>query len=410
MLVQYFKERQGFNRLFKLLRQKYISLNRFSGTVTIENISKEESHDLSLFFGKTINEGDTFKTSFAKIEKKLKETKYADFTWEELFKNYFKEDIVSKKDAKDNFKNEEKLFYRDILDKAPINLRPWLKKAINKKNIYVVLLRNYKKDKNTFKNNLLNILKIMEVALKKEPLSLTMLANISSNPHFLDFNTATSNLFFKLMADYSNKNEPKNALDKIEFLLDFNIYIDSLSNFVIIYNIHSDSKLINVFTAEKEPLNLNLSNLTKINKLDTKLKKVFVFENPSMLMPLKKYSIPVIISYGNPNYIFYKVVQKLINSDNEIYYNGDFDPEGLVIASNILNRFPNTKMFCYSKEDYEQAKSMNVINKERLKKLDNITNTKFKEIVNLLRKNKVAGYQEGNIANIEKFVKENLGK
>ena len=67
-------------------------------------------------------------------------------------------------------------------------------------------------------------------------------------------------------------------------------------------------------------------------------------------------------------------------------------------------------MFCYSKEDYEQAKSMNVINKERLKKLDNITNTKFKEIVNLLRENKVAGYQEGNIANIEKFVKENLGK
>ena len=66
MLHQYFKER-SFDRLFKLLKQKYISLGRFSGTVTLNNISKEESIDLSNFFGQTINEGSTYKTSFAKI-------------------------------------------------------------------------------------------------------------------------------------------------------------------------------------------------------------------------------------------------------------------------------------------------------------------------------------------------------
>ena len=76
MLHQYFKERKGFNRLFQLLKEKYISLNRFSGTVTLTNITKEESKDLSAFFGKVIKENSNFQTSFSKIEKKLKETKF----------------------------------------------------------------------------------------------------------------------------------------------------------------------------------------------------------------------------------------------------------------------------------------------------------------------------------------------
>ena len=406
MLHQYFKERPGFDRLFKLLKQKYISLNRYSGTVTLDNISKIESRDLSNFFGQTISEGSTYKTSFAKITKKLKQTKYADFTWEELFKNYFQEPVITKEVSKEKFKEDEKLFYEDILLQIPDIFKPWLKNIINSKNkIYYVFLKKYNKNKVAFKKDLLNILKIMYISLKKEATSLTMLATVSTNPHFLDFNTPTSNLFFKLLADFTNKKEPKNSLEKITFLTDFNIYVDSLSNFVIIYNLESDSNLVQSFTDEKEPLNLNLSNLQKINKLDTKIKKVFVLENPSMLMPLKKYDVPLIISYGNPNYVFYKVIEKLNETGNEIYYNGDFDPEGLIIANNIYHKFPNTKFFCYTKDDYSFAKSKNIINDERLKKLDNINNDNFKEIINLLKQEKVAGYQERNIINIEKFIK-----
>ena len=80
MLHEYFQSHKGFARLFNLLKQKYISLNRFSGTVTVKDVTKEESIDLSNFFGKMVKEGTDFRTSFSKIEKKLKETKYANFT------------------------------------------------------------------------------------------------------------------------------------------------------------------------------------------------------------------------------------------------------------------------------------------------------------------------------------------
>lgn len=407
MLYLYFKERRGFDRLFTLLKQKYISLNRFSGTVTLKNITEIESKDLSNFFGMTIEQGSTFKTSFAKIEKKLKETKYSDFTWDELFKNYFEKQIVTKKEKSEMFKKEETLFYQRILKQTPEELKSWFETIIQSKNeISQIFLRKYKKNKQSFETELLNLLKIISKTKENNPTSLTILASTSSNPHFLDLGTSTSNLFFKLTANYYKKKEPKTTIEKIKFLSDLNIYIDTLSNFVIIYNFKSDSELINTFTKEKQPLNLNLNNILTIGKIDTDLKKVLVFENPSMLPVFAKYNIPIIISYGNPNFAFYKVIEKLIETKNQIYYNGDFDPEGLVIAANICEKFPQIKLFCYQKEDYFNSKSKNLVSESRLKKLDNIKLPKLKQIKELLKKEKSSAYQEKNIQNIENYIKK----
>ena len=403
----YFKERRGFDRLFTLLKQKYISLNRFSGTVTLKNITEIESKDLSNFFGMTIEQGSTFKTSFAKIEKKLKETKYSDFTWDELFKNYFEKQIVTKKEKSEMFKKEETLFYQRILKQTPEELKSWFETIIQSKNeISQIFLRKYKKNKQSFETELLNLLKIISKTKENNPTSLTILASTSSNPHFLDLGTSTSNLFFKLTANYYKKKEPKTTIEKIKFLSDLNIYIDTLSNFVIIYNFKSDSELINTFTKEKQPLNLNLNNILTIGKIDTDLKKVLVFENPSMLPVFAKYNIPIIISYGNPNFAFYKVIEKLIETKNQIYYNGDFDPEGLVIAANICEKFPQIKLFCYQKEDYFNSKSKNLVSESRLKKLDNIKLPELKQIKELLKKEKSSAYQEKNIQNIENYIKK----
>lgn len=125
---------------------------------------------------------------------------------------------------------------------------------------------------------------------------------------------------------------------------------------------------------------------------------------------IRKYDVPVIISSGNPNYAFYKVLEKLIKTGNEIYYNGDFDPEDLVIASNLYQKFSQIKFFCYHKEDYETSKSKNKLSESRLKKLDNIKISELQEIIKLIKEEKYAAYKEKNIQNIEDFIKQNLGK
>ena len=100
------------------------------------------------------------------------------------------------------------------------------------------------------------------------------------------------------------------------------------------------------------------------------------------------------------------MVEKLIETNNEIYYNGDFDPEGLIIASNICEKFPEIKLFCYKKEDYLKSKSQNKISKSRLKKLDNIKNVELITIKEILKKEKLSAYQEKNITNIETYIKK----
>lgn len=404
MLSKYFKERKGFNRLFILLKDKYISLGRFSGTVTLKNVSEEESVDLSNFFGKTIKPYSDFKTSFAVITKKLKETKYADFSWEKLFLDYFGYEVVCKNNLKMKFEKEEKEFYDSVMEINP-KFAPFLENVLkSREGLYKLFLRRYKKNKDEFKSDLIWVLRLISMVPWVTPISLTMLASFSGNPHFLDFSTSNSTLFFKILSAYEGESEPLTTNSKISFLEKHGIYIDMFSNYVITYGLKSDCDFISSFSVSNQALNLNLSNLRNVNILDTDLKKVFVFENPSMLPVFMKLNVPVIITSGMPNAVFYETIEKLIASGNEIFYNGDFDPEGLVIASKIKKKFPSIKLFCYCMEDYMAAKSSERISTSSLKKLDGIKDEGLEIIKFLLLKYGYAAYQEKNIKRIYDFV------
>ena len=45
-LSNYFKEKEGFNRLFVLLKNKYLKTSAFKGGVTLSNITQIEAEDL----------------------------------------------------------------------------------------------------------------------------------------------------------------------------------------------------------------------------------------------------------------------------------------------------------------------------------------------------------------------------
>ena len=150
---------------------------------------------------------------------------------------------------------------------------------------------------------------------------------------------------------------------------------------------------------QKETLILNIKNILNTSMFDSKLKKVFVFENPSILTKILSLNIDisVIISGGFPNNAVYLLTDKLIASGNTIYYNGDFDPEGLIIAYKLKDKYQDRlKLFCYDKIDYENCKSNNVISNSRLNKMKKIDDKNLNIIKNLLLENKLASFQENN--------------
>lgn len=406
-LASYLKSKQGLNRLMLKLKYKYQSLEKYSGVVIIDNISHQESIDLSNLLGKKVEVSSNIKISYSKLEKILKQTKYESFNWQDLFKFYFEMEIKSNKQMKESQVLSFDMFLQEVIDNnknkdCVLLIEDILK---DKNDLYNVFRRHYKKDKNKLEKDLKYILLLLD-NIPNKPTNLAVYASLTGNPHYLDLNTSSSNLFLRILAHIKNVDYIDKTVDKKNLFALINVYIDPISNFVITYKIIGNEILV-ILDKKDMIINLNLENIININYLDTKEKKVYIFENPSILNALKDLKVPMIITSGIPNLAVYKVLEKLSDSGNELYYNGDFDPEGLMIADKLKNKFPNLNLFCYAVEDFKNAISNEVVNGSRIKKLDNIINKELIAIKESIKKSNKSAYQEKNLDRIRKYILDN---
>ena len=404
-LADYLKSKKGLTRLMNKLKEKYISLSRPSGTVVLNNLTEIESIDISNLLGKRINK-EKLKTSFKEITKKINEGKYSDFTWRELLNYYFNENIVTKEEEKLNKEQEEVEFYKKLFEEN--NNKKYIKTIkdiiINDEIISKIIKQKYYKNRLSLQEEINNILLLLD-NIPEYPTSLAVYASLTGNPHYLDLNKTTSTLFLKILSRIKQIEYDEKLETKINILSEINVYTDPISNFVITYKLTGNS-ILNELAKNNEVVNLNLLNINKLSKVDTNNKIVYVFENPSLLTSLIDLNVPIVITSGIPNISLYTLLKKLEKSNTKIYYNGDFDPEGLLIAEKLKQRFPNIELFCYSDIDYNNAKSKEKISNSRLKKLDNINSKELQEIKNIILENKVSAYQEQNLDRIRKYIEK----
>lgn len=181
------------------------------------------------------------------------------------------------------------------------------------------------------------------------------------------------------------------------------IFISIIDIHVITYNLVYDRKM------PFDVLNLNIDNISKLNNITGRNNNIFIFENPSILNYLKDkdLDISIIITSGIPNLAFYKLLEN-INSNTTLYYNGDYDPEGLLIADKLNNKYSNIKLFLYDGKSYFNTKPSVSVGNNRLHKLELVKLKELQEVKSLLFENKKCGYQENNLLFIEKFIKMKL--
>lgn len=399
-LANYLRSKNGFDRLMELLKKKYICLSKFSGSVILDDISAIESYDIGNLLGKHIIPHSSLKVSFSMISKKINEGKFSGFDWSEVFRFYFKCDIITNSMKRDIDYLNEKEFFNDFYDSNSDKRYLFDVKDIifNDSVVSKIIKKKYHSNSFELRNELNNILLLLE-SIPSIPTSLAVYSSITGDPHYLDIGSSTSNLFMRILAnilgyDYDN-------ISRSDLLSGINVYLDPISNYVITYGLCGNGILD---CLSNEVINLNLLNIESLDILDTKEKVVFVFENPSILMCLKDLNVPIVITSGIPNVSVYKVLEKLIDSGNKVFYNGDFDPEGLLIAFKLKERFNEIELFCYDEIDYNRCKSNKKISDSRIKKLDSVNCDELLSIKNLLINNKVSGYQEQNIDRIRNFV------
>ena len=405
--TEYFKSNKGFDRFIEKLYKKYQSLSKFSGTIKLNNLSLEESISLSRLFGITYKENDSIVISIKKFIQIMNNSKYEDFDINVLIQDYKNIKLITNKEKQNNLKKQEDNYYKSIINDDSLGCN-WLENTISKKNkTYKLIHQRYNKNKVELKKELINITTLINNLPKEKTLLSIFSSTLIGDPHYLDLDNNHSSLFFYALSYVDKSIYPTTRENKIKLLSKYNIEIDNLSNYVLTYNLLSDKEYINKFSENNESLILNIQNILTTNYFDTKSKKVFIFENPSILTEIiiKKINCSVIISSGFPNISVYLLIDKLIETGNVLYYNGDFDPEGLLIADKLQNKYKNKlKLFCYKKQDYENCISNNNIDKKRLNILEKIYNKDLLIIKKLLIDNKLSGYQENNKEKIINYI------
>lgn len=86
----------------------------------------------------------------------------------------------------------------------------------------------------------------------------------------------------------------------------------------------------------------------------------------------------------------------MISENNcKMYYSGDYDPEGLLIADKLFDRYKEkiAPMY-YSKEIYLSIVSDVEIDLSRIKQLDKVKDKRLIPIVECMKEIKKAAYQE----------------
>lgn len=398
-----------YKKIFLEVYNKYKKYGKITGSFTLKAVNTQERQILSNFDSKVWVQGKAkIKCSIVRdlFNRKLKE-----YSFEELLVKVVGKELKTNKEVKDEEKEQEEKFYNDILKASDDGVgKQWFIEILDKKKYgYNIIVRKYKSEIRNLKELKRKIILIIN-SLNKLPYLNNEYENIAvfsavntKDSHFFDNDKFTGRLFIKAISFILNKDEPKDINEINELYYEVGILKDEISNHTTIYGLNafnrdnSEVKAINSFNIWKEPLQISISNLLKIDYLEAINNTVFIFENPAVFHKILKMSddnISLICTSGQLNLSSYIVLNKIRNLKN-IYYAGDFDPEGLMIAYKIKKRYKEkVKFLNYTRESYINTMSNNIIEEKSMSQLNKINCSELDEVINELRINKRAAYQE----------------
>ena len=412
--IQYFKEEPGLSRLLQKLIERYRSLGRMGGSIRLNELKEQEKEALSLFFRKDYLKQSSATISFSAFEQALTQTKYAELTIIEIFEAFEGKKIHTNSEKQLRREQEKQDFFNELRQEAP-HLEKWLFYIEERGRSTRLFHSLYEKDRNELKK----LIFLVERALKGLPKNgqferLPIFSQrITKNPHAFDLDTELGRAFLHaLQLALHEKGEWRviknqlNTEEVNEVLQAFHIFRDDLLNFVTIigvkgWNNHNVNETMEVAVNTKTVLNLPLREVLKLTSARPHIgKRVFVVENSGVCSAiLDRWQLPfcppLICTHGQFKLAALMLLDLCIKESIEIYYSGDFDPEGLLMAQRIKMRHPKSvSLWKYAKSDYEKSLSTKEISLEKLAQLNRIELPELESVKLALLKTHCAGYQE----------------
>ena len=408
----YFRQSPVWEKVLKGFREKYSSYGRFGGKVVLKNLKSQDIEELEGFFGKSFHGQKSVTVSAEKFRQALKVSRYKDITPECLLEIFFEESLLGKQ--------EQKLLRQQEKERIWENFR----KSYEGTPIETVeeSLKNIVKDSEnrelTEWDHVLRLGAEMYNHLpyrKSDKLYLAVFATIlTGNPHAFDNGTAEGNFLYQIiqmdMEIRGIKIEASEifpAYKRQKSYLTAGIMLDDISNYAMLYQVQAVKKDgsfhqgMEGFVREQHIVQVPLAVITEWEFLHCLQDEIYIVENPSVFAVLcgkekeKNTGRAYMCMNGQPRLAGLMVLELLAKSGTKVYYAGDLDPEGILIAQKLSRYYKGEFHYWHMEtEDYEKCKSEEVISPKRMKILERITDEKLKPVVERIEECGTAGDQE----------------
>lgn len=408
----YFCQSPVWIKVLKGFREKYRSYGRFGGKVVLKNLRAEDIEELEGFFGKSFHGQKSVTVSAEKFQQALEASKYREITPECLLENFFGEPLLGKQEQKLLREQEKEHIWNDFCrsyEGTPIAAAfEWLKNIVKDSENQKLAEWNQRL---CFGAEIYNHLPYRE----NQKLYLAVFAAmLTGNPHAFDNGTPDGNFLYQMIQmDLAIRDitvetsEIFPAYKRQKSYLMTGIMLDDISNYAMLYQVQATKKDgtfhkgIMGFGAEQHIVQVPLAVIAELERIQCPQDVIYIVENPSVFAVLcggeesKSTESAYMCMNGQPRLAGLMVLDLLAKSGTRIYYAGDLDPEGILIAQKLSQYYKGEFHYWHMEtSDYEKCRSEEVITAKRMKILDRITDERLKPVVEMLKKYRTAGYQE----------------
>ncbi|MGL6201332.1 MAG: TIGR02679 family protein [Lachnospiraceae bacterium] len=426
--IQYLKQNRGFDRLLDAMREKYRSFGTVKGTLVLRKATLNEKDAVGGLMQRNFQSETDIRVTSSGLMKALCHTPYTNYTLDQVVKAYYGGEIRSKKEEEAAGRQAEMEYFEEILGLfKQTGSGEWLTRVINFHEAgWDYLHRHYRQDAGKLRAALTraldagNQLPVFTGTVSRVAL---FAANVTGDPHAFDYGRMESHILLYIIRYHLqlDKGEGISAVDKMRLYHLAGIRKDDLLNNTTVYGIscvtdtgceHAGTK---GFLEEREPLILTLNLLFKTREmLVTETKRVYVVENSGvfseLVEQLRDNSVSMMCTNGQMTAASQLMIEMLVKQGCEIFYSGDFDPEGLQIADKLKTKIPSIHLWHFSTEDYAACNPCVMLEKERLGKLETIKDGKLKIVAAVMKCHKQAGYQEALLDRYLTDIKETCNR
>ena len=410
--LEYFHQSPVWKKVLKGFRKKYSSYGRFGGKVVLKNLKSQDIEELEGFFGKSFHGQKSVTVSAEKFRQALEASRYKTITPECLLENFFEEPLRGKQEQKLLREREKEKIWQKFLN-------DYKGTAIERA---AELLRNIVKDSDS--QELAEWDRTMRLGSEMynhlpyrqdNKLYLAVFAAmLTGNPHAFDNGTVAGNFLYQMIQMDLEIRKIKIEFSEIfpaykrqKSYLMAGIMLDDISNYAMLYQVEAVKKDGNLhkgmegFVSEQHIVQVPLAVSTEWEALYCPQDEIYIVENPSVFAVLcgKEKAGNVRRAYmcmnGQPRLAGLMVLDLFAKSGIRVYYAGDLDPEGILIAQKLSQYYKGEFHYWHMETaDYEKCRSEEVISPKRMKILERITDGRLKPVVDRIEEYGTAGYQE----------------